>query len=230
MPIEIRRKDVKTLVAQGRAQLVDVLPSATFKKEHLPHALNIPLESLSAETTKGLKKDMAVIVYSNDYQCDQSARAAWRLESMGFQEVYRYTPGKADWLAAGWDTEGTQTKKARLKEMLSKDVPVCSLRERMENVKIRRRPNQDICVVLSERNIVLGVIQGDSWEADPQTRVLDVMHPGPRTFRPDQDPQDVMKALRSAELETGIVTTSDGELLGIVKSAQKKTQKTHKAA
>jgi Mg/Co/Ni transporter MgtE len=100
----------------------------------------------------------------------------------------------------------------------------------MENVKIRRRPNQDICVVLSERNIVLGVIQGESWNADPQARVLDVMQPGPRTFRPDNDPQDVLKVLRKADLDTGIVTTSDGELLGIFKAAQKKVQKTRKAA
>ena len=114
MPIEIRRKDVKTLVAQGRAQLVEVLPASAYKKEHLPHAVNIPLETMSAETTRALLKDKAVIVYCNDYLCDLSARAAWRLESMGFQEVYRYTPGKADWLAAGWDTEGPQSRKTRL--------------------------------------------------------------------------------------------------------------------
>src|SRR6059036_3067934 len=107
MPIEIRRKDVKTLVAQGRAQLVEVLPASEFKREHLPQAVNIPLETMTAATTKSLRKDQAVIVYCFDYQCDLSARAAWRLETMGFQEVYRYTPGKADWLAAGWETEGT---------------------------------------------------------------------------------------------------------------------------
>ena len=100
MPIEIRRKDVKTLVAQGRAQLVEVLPPAEYKREHLPQAVNIPLETMTSETTRSLRKDVAVIVYCEDFQCDLSARAAWRLESMGFQEVYRYTPGKADWLAA----------------------------------------------------------------------------------------------------------------------------------
>jgi rhodanese-related sulfurtransferase len=230
MPIEIRRKDVKTLVAQGRAQLVDVLPAAAYKKEHLPQAVNIPLETMTNEALKALKKDTAVILYCADYQCDLSARAAWRLESMGFQEVYRYTPGKADWLAAGLDTEGTNAKKSRIKRMITTDVPICSLREKMENVKIRRRPNQDICIVVSERNIVLGVIQGDSWNADSQARVLDVMHPGPRTFRPDMDPQDATKALRNAEQETGIVTTSDGELLGIIRIGQKKPQKAGEAA
>jgi rhodanese-related sulfurtransferase len=230
MPIEIRRKEVKTLVAQGRAQLVEVLPASAYKKEHLPQALNIPLQTMNADTTKSLRKDVAVIVYCQDYQCDLSARAAWRLESMGFQEVYRYTAGKADWLAAGWETEGTATKPPRLKQYLQKDVFVCSLRERLEDVKTRRRPHQDVCVVVSDRNIVLGVLRGESWNANPLSRVVDVMDPGPRTFRPDVDPKEVQKTLRSEESEIAIVTTSDGELLGTIRTAQGKAQKPHRAA
>src|SRR6516164_5100696 len=174
MPIEIRRKDVKTLVAQGRAQLVEVLPAAEYKREHLPQAVNIPLETMTAETTRSLRKDVAVIVYCADFECDLSARAAWRLESMGFQEVYRYTPGKADWLAAGLPTEGTESKKVRISQMIRKEVPTCSLRERLEDVKSRRRPNQDMFVVINDRNIVLGVIEGEAWDASPQSRVADV--------------------------------------------------------
>src|SRR5881296_1397626 len=211
MPIEIRRKDVKTLVDQGRVQLVDVLPASEFKKEHLPHAVNIPLETLTSEATKILRKDIAVIVYSTDFQCDLSARAAWRLESMGFQEVYRYTPGKADWLAAALDTEGTEAKKVRIRQMIHKDVPTCLLRERLEDVKSRRRPNQDICVVVNDRNIVLGVIQGETWDANPQARIVDIMQPGPHTVRPDLEPKDAERVLRSTDSESAIVTTSDGE-------------------
>src|SRR5947199_4048798 len=161
MPIEIRRKDVKTLVAQGRAQLVEVLPPAEYKREHLPQAVNIPLENLTSETARSLRKDVAVIVYCADFQCDLSARAAWRLETMGFQEVYRYTPGKADWLAAGWETEGAQAKKLRIRQMIHKDVPTCSMRERLEDVKSRRRPKQDMWIVVNARNIVLGVVEGE---------------------------------------------------------------------
>jgi len=230
MPIEIRRKDVKTLVAQERVQLLEVLPASEYKKEHLPHAVNIPLEMMTAESTRTLRKDMAVIVYCTDYQCDLSARAAWRLESMGFQEVYRYTPGKADWLAAGWETEGTLAKKPRIRQMILKDVLTCSLRERLEDVKSRRRPNQDMCVVVNDRNIVMGVIQGETWDANPLARVADVMQPGPRTIRPDLDPKDAQKILRNYDASAAIVTTSDGELLGIIRIAQKKPQKANKAA
>ena len=37
-----------------------------------------------------------------------SPRAAWRLEGLGFERVYDYVPGKADWSASGLSTEGTQ--------------------------------------------------------------------------------------------------------------------------
>ncbi len=212
MPVEIRRKDLKTLVAQGRAQLIEVLPASEYKKEHLPQAINIPLGNLTAEATKPLRKDTAVIVYCADFQCDLSARAAWRLESMGFQEVYRYTPGKADWLAAGWETEGAEAKKKRICQMIHKDVPACAMRERLEDVKSRRRPNQD------------------SWDANPQARVADVMQTGPRTLRPDIDPKDAQKILRKSDASSAIVTTSDGELLGLIRIGQKKSQKTRRAA
>jgi rhodanese-related sulfurtransferase len=230
MPIEIRRKDVKTLVMQGRAQLVEVLPASEYKREHLPEAVNIPLDTMTAETTRVLRKDVAVIVYCADFQCDLSARAAWRLETMGFQEVYRYTPGKADWLAAGFETEGAQAKKPRIRNMIHKDVATCSLRERLEDVKSRRRPNQDMCVVVNDRNIVLGVIQGETWDANPLARVVDIMQPGPQTIRPDLEPKDAQRILRNYDGPHAIVTTSDGELLGVIRIAQKKSQKTHKAA
>ncbi len=171
-----------------------------------------------------------MIVYCADFQCDLSARAAWRLESMGFQEVYRYTPGKADWLAAGWQTEGTQAKKTRIRQMIHKEVPTCSLRERLEDVKSRRRPNEDMCVVVNDKNIVLGVIQGETWDANPLSRVGDVMEPGPRTLRPDLEPKDAQRILRNYEAPAAIVTTSDGELLGIIRISQKKSQRAHKAA
>ena len=185
---------------------------------------------MTAANTKFLRKDQAVIVYCADYECDLSARAAWRLESMGFQEVYRYTPGKADWLAAGWETEGTEAKKVRIRQMIHKDVPTCSLRERLEDVKARRRQNQDFCVVVNDRNIVLGIIQGETWDANPLARVADVMQPGPQTIRPDLEPKDAQKLLRHYDGPNAIVTTSDGELLGLIKISQKKAQKEHEAA
>jgi rhodanese-related sulfurtransferase len=226
MPIEIRRKDVKTLVGQDRAQLVEVLPADEYKREHLPKAINIPLQEITPENTRQLKKDQAVIVYCANYLCDLSARAAWRLESMGFQEVYRYTPGKEDWVASGYETEGTTAGRTRLKKYLKTNVQTCLLRDRMQDVQ-NRRGSSDICVVLNDRNIVMGVIQGEAWNANPLSRASEAMIPGPPTFRPDGEPRLILKELRAQEISSAIVTSSDGELLGVLRVSLKK-DKRHK--
>ena len=75
MPTELRRKDVKSLVQQGRAQLVEVLPEDEYRREHLPKAINIPLGELTAESASRLRRDQPIIVYCAEYQCDLSARA-----------------------------------------------------------------------------------------------------------------------------------------------------------
>jgi len=67
MPTAIHRDDVRQMVARG-AQLIDVLPAAEYRAEHLPHAVSVPLKTLDAATTAGLDRNRPVIVYCWDYQ------------------------------------------------------------------------------------------------------------------------------------------------------------------
>ncbi len=67
IPIPIDRDEVQRLLAEG-AQLVEVLPREEFEEEHLPGAINIPLKTLDAETTRRLERERPVIVYCHDYQ------------------------------------------------------------------------------------------------------------------------------------------------------------------
>jgi phage shock protein E len=67
MPTSIDRDELQRLLDQG-AQLVEVLPEAEYEDEHLPGAVNIPLKSLDAESSRRLERDRAVIVYCYDYQ------------------------------------------------------------------------------------------------------------------------------------------------------------------
>ncbi len=62
MPTSIDRSDVQRLIEEG-AQLVEVLPPAEYEEMHLPGAINIPLKSLSRETTAKLERDRPTIVY-----------------------------------------------------------------------------------------------------------------------------------------------------------------------
>ncbi|MFL5961910.1 MAG: rhodanese-like domain-containing protein [Gaiellaceae bacterium] len=67
MPTTIDREQVQKLIANG-AQLVEVLPPEEYKDEHLPGAINIPLKTLDAVTTRQLDPQRPVIVYCYDYQ------------------------------------------------------------------------------------------------------------------------------------------------------------------
>jgi rhodanese-related sulfurtransferase len=68
MPTAIDREEVQRLIRDERAQLVEVLPQTEYEEEHLPGAINIPLKTLDAETTRRLERERPVIVYCDDYQ------------------------------------------------------------------------------------------------------------------------------------------------------------------
>jgi rhodanese-related sulfurtransferase len=57
--------EVRRLLDAG-AQLVEVLPEAEYREEHLPGAVNIPLKKLDAQTTVDLDKRKAIVVYCWD--------------------------------------------------------------------------------------------------------------------------------------------------------------------
>ena len=68
MPTPIDRHEVQRLLAEERAQLVEVLPGAEFEDEHLPGAINIPLKELDRESVDQLERARPVIVYCYDTQ------------------------------------------------------------------------------------------------------------------------------------------------------------------
>jgi rhodanese-related sulfurtransferase len=67
MPQELGLDEIRLMLDRG-AQLIEVLPSQEFEEEHLPGAVNIPLKSLDAETTRKIDPGRPVIVYCWDYQ------------------------------------------------------------------------------------------------------------------------------------------------------------------
>jgi len=49
-----------------RVQVVDVLPSSVFAEEHLPGAINVPLETLDETRVEDLDRDRPLLVYCFD--------------------------------------------------------------------------------------------------------------------------------------------------------------------
>lgn len=216
MPGEVDRKQLQRMMEAG-AQLVEVLPSEEYAEDHLPGAINLPLRRVDVEAEGVLEKGRPVIVYCHDIARDLSPRAAWRLESLGFAEVYDYTVGKLDWMAAGLPTEGSNAARPRAGGLSRKDVPTCGLDERLGDVRERTRSSGwDVAVVVNEERVVFGLLRSKELEKDPDLRIAEAMRPGPSTFRPYVLAEEMARFMTEHNLESSPITTSDGRLVGLL--------------
>jgi predicted transcriptional regulator len=146
-----------------------------------------------------------------------SPRAAWRLETLGFGEVYDYVDGKLDWMAAGLPTEGTNAQHPRAGDLARKDVPTCGLKERLGDVRKRvREQGWDSVVVVNNERVVLGLLRSKELDKDPELVIEDAMRPGPSTYRPYVSTHEMLHFMVDHNLENCPITTSDGRLIGLL--------------
>ena len=66
MPVDLDLAGLREMLAQGGAQLIEVLPEKEYVEEHLPGALNIPLKSMNEESVRHLKRGAPTVVYCWD--------------------------------------------------------------------------------------------------------------------------------------------------------------------
>ncbi len=145
-----------------------------------------------------------------------SKRAAWRLESLGFSKVFDYPPGKLDWVSVGLPTEGAKAGVPNLGTLARRDSPTCKLDERISDVAARMGSDPTSpCVVVNDHRIVLGLLRSEAIRANDSRAVEDVMLKGPVTFRPNAGLEEVDRYLTDHHLGYALVTTSDGELMGL---------------
>ena len=147
-----------------------------------------------------------------------SARAAWRLIGLGFTRVFRYTPGKKDWMANGLPIEGEEARIQRAGDLVRLDVPACGLAERVGEVKERvQKLGWDSCVAVNEARVVLGLLRPEALEVDPQDTVEQAMENGTRTYRLNAPLEKTMGYMQKMGVESVLVTTSDGKLFGLLR-------------
>jgi Mg/Co/Ni transporter MgtE len=137
---------------------------------------------------------------------------------MGFTQVYDYSAGKLDWLAAGLPTEGSNAQRPRAGDVARRDVPTCALDERLGEVAERVRAVEwDACVVVNPERVVLGLLRARQLQADPELGIEQAMRPGPSTFRPHVPIAEMAELMADHDLENSPVTTSDGRLVGLLR-------------
>ena len=105
----MRARDIDRLCrSDADVLLLDVLPEEHFRQEHLPSALNAPLDSEDfVEQARAFADDLEqpVIVYCTDSDCPLSAQAGQKLEAAGFEHVIDMEGGLAEWKEEGLPLE-----------------------------------------------------------------------------------------------------------------------------
>lgn len=146
-----------------------------------------------------------------------SPRAAWRLESLGFTDVYDYVDGKLDWMAAGLPTEGTNARRPRAGDLARKDTPTARLDEKLGDVR-RRVAEQgwDAVVAVNAQGVVLGLLRDKELAKDADLTIERAMRQGPSTFRTYVSAAEMARFMTDHRLESSPVTTSDGRLVGLL--------------
>jgi predicted transcriptional regulator len=147
-------------------------------------------------------------------------RAAARLESLGFSEVYEYKAGKSDWMAAGLPTEGTNAERPRAGDVAREDVPTCGLNDRLSDVRDRvRAAGWEAVVVVNTQRVVLGLLRSKELSKEGDLSIEEAMRPGPSTFRPHVSIAEMAKHMVEHKLDNSPITTSDGKLVGLLMRA-----------
>ena len=144
-----------------------------------------------------------------------SPRAAWRLETLGFERVFDYVGGKADWLAAGLPTEGTGSSLAKAGDVARHDAVTCRLDDRLGDAAEKVHAAGDpACIVVTEGGVVLGRLGVSAFAGDATSTVEEVMEAGPATVRADERLEALVPRMQARGMPGVIVTTPGGVLVG----------------
>jgi hypothetical protein len=75
-------------------------------------------------------------------------------------------------------------------------------------------------VLSSSGGVLLGRLRRSMLDCDPRLRAEEVMEPGPKTFRPHKPAEAVAEELGTRGFRWAIVTSPEGELIGIAARAE----------
>lgn len=145
-----------------------------------------------------------------------SPRAAWRLERLGFKDVYDFVPGKAAWLAMGWLREGAATKTPNAGEIARRGTPTCLLDDQVKDIRQRvLEAGRDVCIVVNDSGIVEGRLRGNALTKGSQT-AEQAMEVGPTTIRPSEQLKPLTERMQQRGVKTIVVSDLKGHLVGIL--------------
>lgn len=89
--------------------VINVLDKALYDDCHIKHSINVPFGQFE-KTMGSVPRTTRVVVYCSDYMCAASKVGVQKLQKMGFEQVWAYEAGMAEWFRRGLPVEGPCTQ------------------------------------------------------------------------------------------------------------------------
>ncbi len=96
-------ESVKNLV------VINILDENLYEDCHIMGSVSVPFEQLE-QYVGTIDKKTEIVVYCSNYACGASAYAVKTLQKLGFEQVYAYEGGMAEWYQKGFPVEGPCTQ------------------------------------------------------------------------------------------------------------------------
>jgi hydroxyacylglutathione hydrolase len=99
--LRVSAEELKKLIAEGKAVIVDVRAAEVYKAEHIKGAMSLPLDKIEAGQFKELPHDKRIITYCSCPAENSSVHASVLIGKAGFKDVGTLLGGTAAWEKAG---------------------------------------------------------------------------------------------------------------------------------
>ncbi len=102
---DISISEVKSLIKAKKVTLIDVNGSESYKKGHVPTALDF--DAVEKDLAKKLPadKESLIVAYCGGPKCSAYQAAAKAAEKLGYKNVKHMSAGISGWIQAGEKTE-----------------------------------------------------------------------------------------------------------------------------
>ena len=102
---DISIADLKKAIADKKVTIIDVMGSASYKKGHVPSAIDFAAVKASFAKSLPDDKNALVVAYCGGPSCSAYKSAANAAEKLGYKNIKHMSAGISGWLKAGEKTE-----------------------------------------------------------------------------------------------------------------------------
>lgn len=85
--------------------VINVLDKESYDDCNITGSVNVPFNEVET-FAKDLDRNAEIVVYCANYMCSASGAAAQKLKEMGFEKVWAYEGGTAEWYQLGTKAQG----------------------------------------------------------------------------------------------------------------------------